>query len=189
MLLTNGRIYTLDARGTIADTLVVRDGRNAWLSASALPALPSQFIARQRFKALSDLSARSNAAGNVDAASSEASEAFKTAIESVTHLTGPADLVRLEKIRGPATHGPIIDKKPVSLNRAPSAATPSGKTWILSLTSERGQSYVAVPGDEVIASRIVWEAKRDPGLAAATSRVVIKRGQVTIRATEADMRR
>ena len=30
MLLTNGRIYTLDARGTIVDTLVVRDGRVAF---------------------------------------------------------------------------------------------------------------------------------------------------------------
>jgi len=30
MLLTNGRIYTLDAAGTIADTLVVRDGRVAF---------------------------------------------------------------------------------------------------------------------------------------------------------------
>jgi predicted amidohydrolase YtcJ len=30
MLLTNGRIYTLDARDTIADTLVVRDGRVAF---------------------------------------------------------------------------------------------------------------------------------------------------------------
>src|ERR687888_123924 len=30
MLLTNGRIYTLDARGTIADTLVVRAGRVAF---------------------------------------------------------------------------------------------------------------------------------------------------------------
>src|SRR5258705_13678468 len=30
MLLTNGRIYTLDGRGTIADTLVVRDGRVAF---------------------------------------------------------------------------------------------------------------------------------------------------------------
>src|SRR5882724_11857418 len=30
MLLTNGRIYTLDARGTVADTLVVRDGRVAF---------------------------------------------------------------------------------------------------------------------------------------------------------------
>jgi hypothetical protein len=30
MLLTNGRTYTLDARGTIADTLVVRDGRVAF---------------------------------------------------------------------------------------------------------------------------------------------------------------
>ena len=30
MLLTSGRIYTLDARGTIADTLVVRDGRVAF---------------------------------------------------------------------------------------------------------------------------------------------------------------
>src|SRR5688500_13240993 len=30
MLLTNGRIYTLDTRGTVADTLVVRDGRVAF---------------------------------------------------------------------------------------------------------------------------------------------------------------
>src|SRR5919108_231417 len=30
MLLTNGRIYTLDAHGTVADTLVVRDGRVAF---------------------------------------------------------------------------------------------------------------------------------------------------------------
>jgi predicted amidohydrolase YtcJ len=30
MVLTNGRIYTLDARETIADTLVVRDGRVAF---------------------------------------------------------------------------------------------------------------------------------------------------------------
>ena len=30
MILTNGRIYTLDAAGTIADTLVVRDGRVAF---------------------------------------------------------------------------------------------------------------------------------------------------------------
>src|SRR5438128_8043350 len=30
MLLTNGRIYTLDAAGTIVDTLVVRDGRVAY---------------------------------------------------------------------------------------------------------------------------------------------------------------
>ena len=30
MLLTNGRIYTLDARGTVGDTLVVRDGRVAF---------------------------------------------------------------------------------------------------------------------------------------------------------------
>ena len=30
MLVTNGRIYTLDARNTVADTLVVRDGRIAF---------------------------------------------------------------------------------------------------------------------------------------------------------------
>ena len=30
MLLTNGRSYTLDARGTVGDTLVVRDGRVAF---------------------------------------------------------------------------------------------------------------------------------------------------------------
>lgn len=30
MLITNGRIYTLDAANTIADTLVVRDGRIAF---------------------------------------------------------------------------------------------------------------------------------------------------------------
>ena len=35
MLLTNGRIYTLDAAGTIADTLVVRDGRVAFVGRRA----------------------------------------------------------------------------------------------------------------------------------------------------------
>jgi predicted amidohydrolase YtcJ len=35
MLLTNGRIYTLDARGTVADTLVVRDGRVAFAGRGA----------------------------------------------------------------------------------------------------------------------------------------------------------
>ena len=35
MLLTNGRIYTLDAAGTIADTLVVRDGRIAFVGRRA----------------------------------------------------------------------------------------------------------------------------------------------------------
>src|SRR5437879_3512952 len=37
MLLTNGRIYTLDARGMIADTLVVRiDGQATWVNSAAL---------------------------------------------------------------------------------------------------------------------------------------------------------
>ena len=41
MLLTNGRIYTLNARGTIADTLVVRDGR--WRSPAGVPtSMPRQ---------------------------------------------------------------------------------------------------------------------------------------------------
>src|SRR2546426_8759667 len=35
MLLTNGRIYTLDARGTVGDTLVVRDGRVAFVGRRA----------------------------------------------------------------------------------------------------------------------------------------------------------
>src|SRR5918999_1314569 len=35
MLLTNGRIYTLDARRTIVDTLVVREGRVAFAGRGA----------------------------------------------------------------------------------------------------------------------------------------------------------
>ena len=35
MLLTNARIYTLDGAGTIADTLVVRDGRIAFVGRQA----------------------------------------------------------------------------------------------------------------------------------------------------------
>jgi predicted amidohydrolase YtcJ len=54
MLLTNGRIYTLDARGTIADTLVVRDGRVAFAGRRAdVNAVPGEDIVD-----LGDLSSR-----------------------------------------------------------------------------------------------------------------------------------
>src|SRR5256885_4576906 len=45
MLLTNGRIYTLDAGGTIGDTLVVRDGRVAFAGRRAdINAAPGEEI-------------------------------------------------------------------------------------------------------------------------------------------------
>jgi len=60
MLLTNGRIYTLDARGTIADTLVVRDGRVAFAGRRAdVNAAPGEDIV--------DLGGRAALPGLVDA--------------------------------------------------------------------------------------------------------------------------
>ena len=60
MLLTNGRIYTLDARGTIADTLVVRDGRVAFAGRRAdVNAAPGEAIV--------DLGGRAALPGLVDA--------------------------------------------------------------------------------------------------------------------------
>src|SRR5439155_25081849 len=86
---------------TAASYMFGRDGRHAWLYGSPLGALPQPFIARQRFKALSDLSTRSTAAGQTEAAADQASEAFKTAVDGVNHFTGAADLIRLEGIRVP----------------------------------------------------------------------------------------
>src|SRR5258705_364382 len=60
MLLTNGRIYTLDGRGTIADTLVVRDGRVAFAGRRAdVNAAPGEEIV--------DLGGRAALPGLVDA--------------------------------------------------------------------------------------------------------------------------
>src|SRR6185295_3547067 len=60
MLLTNGRIYTLDARGTIADTLVVRDGRVAFAGRRAdVNAAPGEEVV--------DLGGRAALPGLVDA--------------------------------------------------------------------------------------------------------------------------
>ena len=60
MLLTNGRIYTLDAGGTIADTLVVRDGRVAFAGRRAdVNAAPGEEIV--------DLGGRAALPGLVDA--------------------------------------------------------------------------------------------------------------------------
>src|SRR5688572_31488140 len=60
MLLTNGRIYTLDARGTIADTLVVREGRVAFVGRRAdVNAAPGEAIV--------DLDGRAALPGLVDA--------------------------------------------------------------------------------------------------------------------------
>jgi len=60
MLLTNGRIYMLDVRGTIADTLVVRDGRVAFAGRRAdVNAAPGEEIV--------DLGGRAALPGLVDA--------------------------------------------------------------------------------------------------------------------------
>src|SRR2546428_6469108 len=60
MLLTNGRIYTLDARGMIADTLVVRDGLVAFAGRRAeVNAPPGEDIV--------DLGGRAALPGLVDA--------------------------------------------------------------------------------------------------------------------------
>jgi predicted amidohydrolase YtcJ len=60
MLLTNGRIYTLDARGTVVDTLVVRGGRVAFAGRRAdVNAAPGEDII--------DLGGRAALPGLVDA--------------------------------------------------------------------------------------------------------------------------
>jgi predicted amidohydrolase YtcJ len=60
MLLTNGRIYTLDARNTVADTLVIRDGRVAFTGrrADVTPAPGEEIV---------DLGGRAALPGLVDA--------------------------------------------------------------------------------------------------------------------------
>jgi predicted amidohydrolase YtcJ len=60
MLLTNGRVYTLDTHGTIADTLVVRDGRVAFVGrrAAVNPAPGEEIV---------DLGGRATLPGLVDA--------------------------------------------------------------------------------------------------------------------------
>jgi tetratricopeptide (TPR) repeat protein len=153
-------------------------GAHAWLYGTALPHLASDFLDRQRFKALSDLAAHLQAAGHAAAATELAARAFSSAIEHVRHLTGPADLVRLEQIRPLAVQDRVLDRKPLVQGQFTSSAS-GFKTWKLTDPITLRSTEVRLDGDDVLAARIARELAGDAGL--ASTGFVVQGGQVTVR--------
>lgn len=170
------------------------DGASAWLHGTSLAALPADFVQRQRFKTLADLSARSREAGQAEAAETYAAEAFRAAEEGGQRLTGPADLVRLKRLVPQATQNRTGALKPVSVApraTAPSATAPSapaatparpapaGKTWTVPLGTRSAPAAVTVDPDDVLDARIKRELKKaDPGAADVPYRVQGGRVQI-----------
>ena len=154
------------------------EGGHAWLYGQPLAGLAPSFLDRQRFKALSDLSVRVGGAGHRQAADELAARAFRTAVEGVKHFTGPADVVRIEKIRPSATQQRVLDEKPLLMSRG-KASPGSVKTWTITDPVTLRPTEVRLDADDVVAARIVRELKTDPAL--QSTDFVVKRGQVTVR--------
>jgi len=154
------------------------DGGHGWLYGQSLPSLSVAFLDRQRFKTLSDLAIRVGEAGHAQAAAELAARAFRTAIDGVKHLSGPADVVRIEKIRPIATQQRVLDQKPLVLGSFKS--TPGGvKTWKLTDPITLRPTEVRLDGDDVLAARIVQDLRTDPTLQLID--FVVKGGHVTVR--------
>ena len=151
---------------------------HAWLYGQSLPSLSVAFLDRQRFKTLSDLAIRVGEAGHAQAAAELAARAFRTAIDGVVHLSGAADVVRIEKIRPIATQQRVLDQKPLMLGSFKSTAG-GVKTWKLTDPVTLRPTEVRLDGDDVLAARIVQELRTDPTLQSAD--FVVKGGRVTVK--------
>jgi hypothetical protein len=160
-----------------------RDGSHAWLFGARLSALSDSFLARQRFKALADLSEKSSQLGHSAAAADYATEAFKTAVDRVNHLTGATDVVRIQKIRPQATQNRVLDQRPITIDRVRTQTTQQSKSWVVSIPAEPNPTYVGLGSDDLLAARIVRELKSDPNFS-TDAPFAVKQGRVIISDSE-----
>jgi tetratricopeptide (TPR) repeat protein len=155
------------------------DGAHAWLYGQPLAALPPVFVDRQRFKTLSDLAVRIGEAGHAPASAELGTRALRIAIDSLKQLTGPADVVRLEKLRPVALQQRVLDQRPLVLGGFKSRPA-GGKTWKLTDPVALRPTEVWLDGDDVLAVRIVQELRADPAL--PSTDFVVTGGRVMVQA-------
>jgi tetratricopeptide (TPR) repeat protein len=159
------------------------DGPHGWLFGRAMPAVATDFLGRQRFKALSDLADRARAEGRPGIADGLALRAFKIAVQDVRALTGANDLVRIERVRKHATQQKVVDFRPLTLDRvraagAPPPGTPPGKRWILTDAPGGQPAYVRVEREDLVAAQVVGEFSGEPAAERPDFRV--SNGQVVL---------
>jgi tetratricopeptide (TPR) repeat protein len=159
-------------------------GQHAWVFGGTVSALSTDFVERQRFKAMADLAHYSRLAGQTNAAEALALRAFDRAVKNVQFLTGAGDLVRVERVRTQATQKKVLDWKPLSIDRAPAQASAPAKTWVLSDVPGGRPSYVSLSRDDLVAARVVSEfhaapADERPDFRVTGGQVVLPAGEKT----------
>jgi tetratricopeptide (TPR) repeat protein len=156
------------------------DGTHAWMFGVPLSGLPGDFVARQRFKALSDLSLRMADLGHARIAQQHSQRAFLIAVDQVKSLVGAADLVRVEKLKAVVTEQVVLDPgSPRIAPKAPAPTTP-GKSFSLALPSETRPIYVQISPDTILAARLADIIRADPDLSKQKVLFSVKDGRVTL---------
>ena len=148
----------------------------AWIFGASLPGVNAEFLARQRFKALADLSARAHDLGATPAATRYAAEALNSSVKDVGALIDFGDLARLRSVRNTVT-------APVRLDQT--RGTTPGKTWLLSVPGEASARQTAVSPEVVMAGRVIDALGADHTLLAKDAgALTIKGRQVHIDAPD-----
>jgi hypothetical protein len=157
------------------------NGPHAWIFGASAPAMSDALLGRQRFKALSDLAARTKAQEHAGQATAYTAQAFNVAVAEVPALIGTEDLVRLEKVTAGIADRVRLDRwSPVVESTRPAGAT--GKTWQLFLATAARPAFARVDADTVLAGRIVALLSADLALSVAwkSMPLAVRYGRVTI---------
>ena len=154
-----------------AESSLQSSREHAWIFGGTLPGLSAEFVARQRFKALADLSTRARELGDPAAATRYAAAALNRGVTDVGSLIDFGDLVRLRNVRKAVTD-------PVRLD--PAGGKTSGKSWLLSVSGEASSRRVEVSPEVVLAGRVLETLRADPKVLTRDVSVTIRGSAVHI---------
>lgn len=157
-------------------------GPHGWIFGPAPTGLKKDFADRQRFKTLSDVAERALRAGQTAVSDDLALQAFKTAVEDVSHLTGASDVLRIERIRNQATQQKVLEFKPLSVETGRTAVPKTAKTWVLTDAPAGPPAYLSLEQDDLVAAQVVGELHRTPSGERSDFRVIGQ--QVVLPATD-----
>lgn len=153
-----------------ADAALKSSREHAWIFGGTLAGLGADFVARQRFKALADFSARAAEVGDGAAATRYAAAALDRGVKDVHAFVDFGDLVRLRNVRRTVT-------APLRLDAPDKIA---GKAWLLSVPGETAPRRVEVSAEEVLAGRVLETLESHPAVLSRDVSVTISGSKVQL---------
>lgn len=141
------------------DAYIRHDPVCAWVFEDTVDTLDPRFMNQQRFKVIADVARQARNAGNFIIASKYSTRAFGLAVRKVDSMTGTADLIRLETVKGVMAEMTGTDTGQMNIKQIKPEGDFTGKSWKLTLPSQTETNFVSVKDNEALLGEISWELK------------------------------